>query len=336
MAQETRPLRFYACLIGIGACLSAAVLIAQQRPVAALFASDQKKDEALALSFVKVDMPATNTAAAPLGVYLSAGDLIRALDKSEFRPDAAIVPTNTDLLTTASAPSTQRVLVDRVRKQPDVMRDLEDQIAARRTQSPAAADKEPGVLRIGIDTFVAQLPRQAGGKQSSGAFPKIVCLIATDYAAGGAIDHRELFAQDRTRKGIAACLAALDAAGAQSVVMPLLGAASSGKQTNDPLYEGQRVLKECRLINSLAGIALGLHDFAPNRHNLKEVGIIQWDQEINGMFTPTNGDRSSQIARTAYRTYAEQITQAFKKGLAGNKTGAADVDGTCNSIFNVQ
>ena len=90
----------------------------------------------------------------------------------------------------------------------------------------------------------------------------MVCLIATDFAKGGAVDRRELFAQDRMRKGIAGCLAALDAAGVQSVVLPLLGAASSGTQTDDARFEGQRVLKECRLINSTAGIVLGIHDFA--------------------------------------------------------------------------
>src|SRR6185295_12941593 len=125
------------------------------------------------------------------------------------------------------APATQRVLIARVQKQGDVLRDLEDQIAARRKQSSAAPGGEPGLLRIGVDTFVAQLPRRAGDAQSHGAFPKAACLIATDFANGGAVDRRELFAQDRVRKGIAACLAALDAAGAQSVVVPLMGAASS-------------------------------------------------------------------------------------------------------------
>ena len=118
-------------------------------------------------------------------------------------------------------------------------------------------------MTIGVDTSVAELPRNA--KQSAGAFPRVVCLIATDYAKGGAIDQRQFFTQDRARKGIAACLTTLDAAGVQSVVMPLMGAASSGTQSKDTLYaEGQRLLKECRLLNSVAGIALGFHDYAAN------------------------------------------------------------------------
>ncbi len=322
-------LRLYAFIAGICFCLAAGVVLAQQGPVAAMFVSDQKRDPALALSFQTLDVPPTKTAAFPLRVYLSAGDLERAFDRTEFRPDAAIVPTNTDLLIAASEPSTQRVLVDRVRKVPEALRGLEDQIAARRKQPPAAAGKESGLLRIGIDMLVAPL-------SGAGAFPKTVCLVATDYAKGGAIDHRELFAQDRVRKGIAGCLTALDAAGVQSVVLPLLGAASSEKQTNDPLYEGQRVLKECRHINAAAGIALGLHDFAPGRRTLREIGIVQWDLEVVGMFTPATGRGFTPNSEKAYRAYAEQVNQAVRKGLAGNKTTASDVHGSCNAIFNLQ
>jgi hypothetical protein len=271
----------------------------------------------------------------PARLYLSSGDLERAFDNRNFRPDAAIVPTNTDLLVTAPAPATQRVLIDRVQKQPDVMRDLEEQIAARRKQSSAPSG-ESGLLRIGIDTFTAQLPRGAGDKARAGAFPQAACFIATDFAKGGAIDRRELFAQDRLRKGMAECLATLDAAGAQSVVLPLMGAASSGTQANDALYEGQRVLMECRLINSAAGIALGVHDFAAGRRSLREIGVVQWDQEIARMFKVPSGSRAAKSAQAAYRLYAEQVQQAFRKGLAGEKTTVTDVSGSCTAILNVR
>src|SRR5688572_12072926 len=158
-------LRLYAFIPGICVCLAAGVALAQQGPVAAMSASDQKRDAALASSFQTLDVPPTKTAGFPLRVYLSAGDLERAFDRSEFRPDAAIVPTNTDLLIAASEPGTQRVLVDRVRKQPEALRALEDQIAARQKQPPAAAGKESGLLRIGIDTLVVNL-------SGAGAFPR--------------------------------------------------------------------------------------------------------------------------------------------------------------------
>ena len=174
----TVKLRLYTFIAGICLCCAAGVVLAQQGPVAAMFASDQKRDAALALSFHTLDVQPTKTAAFPLRVYLSAGDLERAFDQSEFRPDAAIVPTNTDLLIAASQPGTQRVLVDRVRKQPETLRGLEDQIAARRKQPPAAAGKESGLLRIGIDMLVANL-------SGAGAFPeRFAWLPATTPTAG--------------------------------------------------------------------------------------------------------------------------------------------------------
>jgi hypothetical protein len=316
------------------AAMAARVVIAQQGPVSAMFDSDQKRDASRATSFQFVDLPAAKGAQFPVRVYLSAGDLERAFDRAEFRPDAAIVPTNTDLLITAPQPGTQRVLISRVQKQPDVLRDLEDQIVIRRKQPTATSAGESGVLRIGLDAFVAQLPRAATSE--TGNFPKAACLIATDFAKGGAIDRRELYAQDRVRKGVAECLEALDAAGARSVVLPLMGAASSETQSNDAMFEGQRVLMECRLINSTAGIALGIHDFAASRRSLREIGIVQWDQELDRMFKVPAGSRAAASAQAAYGAYAERVKEAFRRGLAGEKTTSTDISGTCNAILNVK
>ena len=55
----------------------------------------------------------------------------------------------------------------------------------------------------------------------------------------------------------------------------MLGAASAKTQKDDPVYEGQRLLKECRHLNSTAGIALGIRDFAPLRRSVREIGIVQ-------------------------------------------------------------
>jgi len=328
MAQRNRNTRTFILLIVSVISLPLGQALAQQGPVAFMFGDDQKRGEEIALSFATTEMAPTATAAFPSKIYLTGGDLERAFDTPRFRADAAIVPTNTDLDITASSPATQRVLIDRVRKQSAVMRDLQEQIAAHRKQSPAA-------LNIGLDSFVVQLPRQ-GSKQGSGAFPKMVCLIPTDFAKGGAIDRRELFAQDRVRKGITACLSALDAAGAKSLVLPLMGAASSGTVTKDAAFEGQRVLKECRLLNSVAGIALGIHDFAPSRRSIREIGIIQYDQELDEMFSLPRGTRLAQTAQNAYRVYADQVKLALNKGLAGEKTTSSDVDGSCTAIFNAQ
>jgi O-acetyl-ADP-ribose deacetylase (regulator of RNase III) len=330
-----RRLRIRASTLALAACVSAAgAALAQQGPVAAMFRDDQQRGQSTGLSFATMEMAPTTAASFPAQIYLTAGDLERAFDRSQFRPDGAIVPTNTELAITAAAPATQRVLIDRVRRNSDVLRDLQDQIEARRKQSKSAPG-QAGLLEIGVDTFTAQLPRNAGSKQG-GAFPRAVCLIATDFPKGGAIDRRELFAQDRVRKGVAACLESLDASGVRSVALPLMGAASSGTQARDPRYEGQSVLKECRLLNSVAGIALGIHDFAPGRRRIREIGIVQWDQEIREMFSLPQGTRLSQTAQNTYRVYAEQITSAFRRGLAGEKTTSSDIDGSCTAILNAQ
>jgi hypothetical protein len=336
MPPASPPPRVVALVAGICLALSSAILLAQQGPVATMFADDQKRDAALAPSFVTVDQPATQAAAFPLKVYLSAGDLERAFDRAEFRPDAAIVPTNNELLLTATAPATQRVLIQRVEKHPDVMRDLEEQVAARRKAASAASSGDPGPFRIGLDSIVVQLARGANAAGSQRMFPKAACLVATDLPKGGAVERRELFAQDRVRKGIAACLEALDVAGATSVVLPQMGAASSNVQRNDPRFEGQRALRECRLINSTAGIALGIHDFAARRRSLREIGLVQWDQEINGMFKVPAGSRAERSAQAAYRLYADQIKQAFQNGLAGQKTTSGEVGGNCASILDIK
>jgi hypothetical protein len=303
--------------------LSVASAIAQQGPVAAMYADDQQRGKAVAVGFATGSIP--TAASLPSGqIYLTTGDLQRAFDNARFRPAAAIVPTNTELQIAAKSPATQQVLIDRVRLQPDVMRALQDQIAARR-----------GVLDVGVGTFMARLSTEGSG-QSPGSFPGLVCLLATDFPDGGAIDHRELFAQDRLRKGTAACLTAIDAAGAPSVVVPLVGAASSATQSNDPRYEGQRVLMECRLINAVAGIALGIHDFAPSRRSLREIGIIQWEREILDMFGAHQGEPLSRAAQSAYRSYATQVKLALRNGLAGQKTTTSDAAGSCNTIFNAQ
>ena len=305
---------------------------AQQGPVATMFGDDQKRDAFFASSFATVDLPAGGAAAEPLHVLFSAGDLERAFDRAEFRPDAAIVPTNTDLQTAAASPATQQVLIARVRKQADVMGAVESQIAARRTQAPATR-AEPGLLRIGLDSFILQLS-SAAASQNPSAFPKAACLVATDFVNGGAVDRRELFVQDRMRQGIAACLDALDAAGARSLVVPLMGAGSAKVQTNDAMYEGQRALKECRLINSTAGIALGIHDFAARRRNLREIGVVQWEEDLVDMFKVPPGSRAERSAQAAYRLYAEQVAGALRRGLSGQKTTPSDLSGNCSAILN--
>ena len=98
-------------------------------------------------------------------------------------------------------------------------------------------------------------------------------------------------------------------------------------------FEGQRALKECRLLNSTAGIVLGIHDFAARRRNLREIGIVQWDREITGMFRVDPGSRLEKTAQTAYRAYSKQVSDVFRKGLTGQKITTADLQGNCGTIL---
>jgi len=329
-------LQIRAAVLLLGALLVARpeLIAAPRGPVAAMYADDQTRGKAIPQGFAAVSLPASADAPSAAQIYLTTGDLQRAFDNARFRPGAAIIPTNTELQLTAKAPATQQVLVDRVRKQADVMRALQQQVDARRARSSGAAG-QAGALEVGVDTFVVKLSG-GGSRPAAGAYPPTVCLLATDFAQGGAIDRRELFAQDRFRKGIATCLGALESAGVESLVVPLVGAASSGVQKSDPQYEGQRVLMECRMINAVAGIALGIHDFSPSRRNLREIGIIQWERDILDMFGATRGAPLSNAAQSAFQAYMGQIKLALRNGLAGQKTTASDISGSCGTIFNAQ
>jgi hypothetical protein len=119
MFQGSRRVRAF--VLTAIAVAAGAVALAQPGPVSAMFDSEQKRDGSRSPSFKLVELPATS-GQSPLRVLLGAGDLERAFDRPEFRPAAAIIPTNTDLAITASQPATQRVLISRVEKQPDVMR----------------------------------------------------------------------------------------------------------------------------------------------------------------------------------------------------------------------
>jgi hypothetical protein len=63
--------------------------------------------------------------------------------------------------------------------------------------------------------------------------------------------------------------------------------------------------------------------------------VVQWDQEVSGMFTVPAGSSAEKLAQLAYRGYAEQVQEAFRKGLSGQKTTSSDLKGSCGGILNV-
>ena len=132
----------------------------------------------MALSFATAEIEPTASAEFPLQIYLTAGDLGRALDRTGVSTRRGHRADQYRTADDGSIAATQRVLIERVHRQSSVVRDLEEQIAARKKQSPATPD---GIMNVGVDTFVALLPR-SGRAPASGAFPESVCLVATDFA----------------------------------------------------------------------------------------------------------------------------------------------------------
>ena len=111
MRRGHRRSRSLALIAGLLLSVPAASDGLQDGPVAAMFAADQRRHEALAPSFLVAPLP-QGVAGAPAGrVFLSAGDLARAFDDPAFRPDAAIVPTITELLTDAAEPAPRQLLL---------------------------------------------------------------------------------------------------------------------------------------------------------------------------------------------------------------------------------
>ena len=51
------------------------------------------------------------------------------------------------------------------------------------------------------------------------------------------------------------------------------------------------------------------------------------------MFKVPVGSRAAGAAQQAYRTFAEQMNQAIRKGLDGEKTTPNDVNGSCSAVF---
>ena len=154
--------------IGAVGSILAGVVVAQQKPVAAMFGDDQKRGETIALSFATAEIARPRRPDSPC---ISISPQVTSCARSTgliFDPTRRSCRPIPICCTTGAWPATQRVLMERVRKQSTVMRDLEEQIAARKKQSPATSD---GLLSIGVDTFVALLPRP-GRAQASGAFPK--------------------------------------------------------------------------------------------------------------------------------------------------------------------
>src|SRR5262245_34050710 len=98
MVQRTRCIRgewLLSVVAVAGLALSAGAAVAQQGPIAAMTAEERKRNAVMAPSFATAEIPAAKSAGTPAQVHLIVGDLERAFDTPQFRPEGAIVPTNT-------------------------------------------------------------------------------------------------------------------------------------------------------------------------------------------------------------------------------------------------
>jgi hypothetical protein len=115
--------------------------------------------------------------------------------------------------------------------------------------------------------------------------PSRFCFLATDYPTGGTATlppYVEFNKPERISVGVATCLSANGDAVA-SVVMPLIGAATSGQIS--------QWLRACRMRNALIGDLDGLGNYLAavdpmgKPIQLREVGIVVWDRDMDALDT---------------------------------------------------
>lgn len=321
----------------VGLVLSAGASSGADRPVRQLFVDAKTKTPLLNRSF------STHRVQAPsdLNVYLFASNIELAFDKREFRPDAMIIPTNDQLLFEEVYPTTQKLLVDRLKREPE-----------NYTRVVSEADeymKKQSRLIMATDFFPIQLkPNSAPKSMEAQPFPSFVCLIATDATIGGSIDLRPLFTQFKIKDGIEKCLAWLDAKKVNSVVMPLIGAASGLREDGHLNEESERKLMECRHYNSIAGIGLGIAAVSPKLKHIQEIGVIQWTEAFETMFPLLGLASHTQPIPTvlpdaglnAYKEFAALAVRTLEEALKGTAANppppksAEEPD--CNRIYGLR
>jgi hypothetical protein len=255
---------------------------------------------------------------AGIRVFLVVGDLDQTIGIDTYRPDAVIVPTNTSAELQAGFPITQRVYVQRVRNSALASKTLEQVIEEARRKAGTYA-----FLPLGVGSVTATLPQPRNA-----IVPRSVCLLATDNRGGGSINQRDFFYQGRLARGVGDCLRALEATGARSIAMPLVGSALFA--TSDGSLDGdERGLVKCRMLNSVSGIAQALGGLPPTS-KLRDVAIILWQHDMDRLFGTSRKDRR----RSDFGSFAAQIKASLARGLARRPTTAKQVRlPQCEQIF---
>jgi len=126
------------------------------------------------------------------------------------------------------------------------------------------------------------------------------------------------------------CLLDLDSRGAKSIAMPLIGAASAwtvGRPGSDADFE----FRQCRMINSIAGVGLGLYQFLPNRKSIEEVGIVQWTVDLERQY-PRGTEESGKESVAEYGSRVVATLDSAIKGKMAVPLGSGR-EKDCNLIY---
>lgn len=214
-----------------------------------------------------------------VGIYSIVGDLREVFSSRQFTPDGLVIPTNVNLDIKAEFPVVQKVFVEQLKVYPKLYKELQDAISGYRNANHFGSTNQ--TIDLAREAFVMRFSKES----AIASLPRVVCMVATDYREGGSINFRDFFTHYRISEGVYKCVQAMKKEGVKSIVMPLIGSASIGSSTSDLKKVENRHVLECRLANSFAGILLGVsQSIREGRGSLEEVGIIQYQKELERLF----------------------------------------------------
>ena len=261
-------------------------------------------------------------------IFSIVGDLREVISSRPFTPDGIVIPTNVDLDIKADFPVVQKIFVGQLKVYPKLYNELQDAIYRYRNANHFGSTNQ--TLDLAREAFVASFSKES----VVASFPRVVCMVATDYREGGSINFRDFFTHYRISEGIHKCVQAMKNEGVKSIAMPLIGAASIGSSTSDLKNVKNRRVLECRLANSFAGVLLGVsQSIREGRGSLEEVGIIQYQKELERLFF---SDPDDPRRKNEYKEFLELIYGGIQRRVLALGMPREDEFGdrkSCEEIF---
>jgi hypothetical protein len=304
----------------------ATAISASAGPIKALYLEQRDQEKRWIRLYADQPVAPPASASAPAQrvqtrVYLYVGSIEQSFDQGEKQADAVILPTNDQLKLEGRYPETQRVLMTRVFADYKLKEAVGTELREKRKHRLSMAN-EPVVLELWSSAVPAKTP----------SFPRYVCLIATDESTSGSGAYREFFSQRLIAEGIRDCLLNLDSKGVKSVVLPLIGSASAWTE-GKPGSKQDRAFRQCRMINSIAGIGLGLYQFLPNRKAIEEIGVVQWTTDLERQYQPGT-DMTTQASIAEYGSRAIETLKTTVNGQMAVPTKGGPED-DCHAIYGI-